>query len=77
MFTKNFLKTAMTLKKAPLASSKPLRVTPTIKPGNPVFGLKGLTGAGSATFNNPVNRFGTTARKGLVSRTSAVRGIKI
>lgn len=28
-------------------------------------------------FGRPINQFGTTARKGLVSRTAAIRGSKI
>lgn len=55
--------------------SKPTRITPSMLPGNPVNGLRGLTGApAQMPFQRAMNRFGTTARKGLVSRTAASRG---
>lgn len=59
--------------KMPQASAKPARITPTTPPNNPVFGM----GQKKQPFGAPLNRFGTTARKGLVSRTAAIKGIKI
>lgn len=66
----------------PMGGSKPMavptRVTPTMSPGNPVHGLKGLTGAtAQAPFAQALGTFGRQSKKGIVSRTGALRGIKI
>ena len=43
--------------------STPTRVTPTTRPGNPVHGLRGLTGAPAMLpFGAPLRRFGSTSR---------------
>lgn len=57
--------------------AKPTRVTPTIRPGNPVFGQQGITGAPAQTpFARIQTGFGTVPRKGLVSRTAVSKGPK-
>jgi hypothetical protein len=59
-----------------LAALKPFtmsrgRITPTLIPGNPVKGLKGLTGAQAATpFNKAVGRFGHKPRQALVAKSN-------
>lgn len=79
MFVESFTKIADLMPpKMPQASAMPKRVTPSVMPGNPIKGLRGLTGAPAMLpFGRPINRFGTTARKGLVSRTAAIRGVRI
>jgi hypothetical protein len=47
--------------------SKPSRVTNTIRPGNPVRGLNGLTGAPEMEiFGRPVGKFAKRFKKALV-----------
>jgi hypothetical protein len=85
MFTAGFSKIAAGLKlpgtKLPgpvggmKALSKPTRITPTMRPGNPVFGQQGMTGTpAQAPFARIQTNFGTSPRKGLVSRTAVSRG---
>jgi len=66
-----FFKTAFSLMNQPKALPHAARVTPTIAPLNPAYGMNLKKKVPS------INTFGTTARKGLVSRTAAVTGTKI
>ena len=78
MFFKSFCKVAFGIPRPRGMKIPTPKIGSLPTPGNPVHDLKGLTGARATTpFSNPVNKFGTTARKGLVSRTSSIRGIKI
>lgn len=46
------------------ALGHPARVTPTTRPGNPVFGLNGLTGApAQEPFARPIRAFGSLSRR--------------
>lgn len=56
--------------------SKPSRVTGYIRPGNPIPGLEGITGAAATeTFGKPISRFATRPRQALLAM-SRVRGRK-
>lgn len=81
MFTKGLLKTAANVPGAFVGSKAglkvfkgPGRITPSVRPGNPVKGLESLTGASaSETFGRPISKFTNTPRKGLMAMTR-VRG---
>lgn len=61
-------------KSAQKSFSKPVRITPTTRPGNPIQGLEGITGAEAiSVFGKPVGKFGRNPKKALQAK-SRVRG---
>lgn len=55
--------------------ARPARVTPTMRPGDPVQGLKGLTGAEAMeTFGNPLTEFGHRPKMGIKGLSTVRKG---
>ena len=69
-------KFAAGLKRGMSRFSRPVRITHDIRPGNPVQGLEGLTGAAEQSiFGRPLSQFATRPRQALQAM-SRVRGRK-